>query len=180
MAEILATAGSNSSTSINFQLIKYTAGLLKDHSATLLELAQYDIPMYSADLERASGIPPVVEELKIRFQGAGGLILSVNEHNSNPSAFFKNVLDWFSRADRNFLSDTPVFLMSTSGGKRGASSSRSVVEQMLPRFGGKVVATVSLPQFYGNFDPASGITDPGLASEHRKALKNFQDVLKQG
>ncbi len=180
MADILATAGSNSSTSINFQLIRYTAGLVTDQDVSLLELAQYDIPMYSADLERASGIPGMVAELKDRFQGAGGLILSVNEHNSNPSAFFKNVLDWFSRADRNFLSDTPVYLMSTSGGRRGASSSRSVVEQMLPRFGGNVVASFSLPQFFENFDPASGIKDPEMATEHRTKLEAFLDVLENG
>ena len=108
---------------------------------------------------------------------ARGIILSVNEHNSNPSAFFKNVLDWLSRADRNFLAETPVFLMSTSGGKRGGSSSRSVIEQMLPRFGGQVVASFSLPQFYENFDPESGITVPDLAVEHGEALEKFLKSL---
>ena len=173
MSGLLATAGSNSSTSINFQLVKYTAGLVSDHQTTLLELASYEIPMYKADLEKASGIPEVIKVLQQQFQQCTGMILSVNEHNGNPSAFFKNILDWLSRSDRNFLAGTSIFLMSTSGGRRAGQSSRSVVEQMLPRFGGQVISTFSLPQYYENFDPESGITDPQLASLHRAQLNEF-------
>ncbi|MEJ2162505.1 MAG: NAD(P)H-dependent oxidoreductase [Robiginitalea sp.] len=177
MAGILATAGSNSSSSINFQLVRYTGSLVSDFPVNLLELARYEIPMYRADLEKSSGIPEVIKELQEQISEAGGLILSVNEHNSYPSAFFKNTLDWLSRADRNFMSETAVYLMSTSGGRRGGTSSRSVMEQMLPRFGGKVVSSFSLPQFYENFDPEAGITDPGLASEHGEQLEKFLNAL---
>jgi len=39
MAQILAFAGSNSSTSINFKMVKYTAGLIDGHSIQLLNMA---------------------------------------------------------------------------------------------------------------------------------------------
>ena len=133
--------------------------------------------MYGADLEKASGIPAGISRLKLRIQNASGLILSVNEHNGNPSAFFKNILDWLSREERSFFADRPVLLMSASGGKMGASSSRKVVEQMIPRFGGRVVATFSLPGFHGNFDPQSGITEAELAREHKEALNTFLSDL---
>lgn len=173
MSYILATAGSNSSTSINFQLVKYTVSLLDTWETDLLELAKTEFPMYRADLEKARGIPGEISQLKIRIQNSSGIILSVNEHNGNPSAFFKNILDWLSRSERHFFADLPVLLMSASGGRRGASSSRGVVEQMIPRFGGRVVATFSLPGYHENFDPDAGIKEPGLAEEHRGALNTF-------
>ena len=177
MSYILATAGSNSSTSINFQLVKYTASLVESREVALLELAKTAFPMYGEDLEKASGIPGEITLLKTRIQNASGLILSVNEHNGNPSAFFKNILDWLSRDERRFFADRPILLMSTSGGKRGAASSRGIVEQMVPRFGGRLVATFSLPGYYDNFDPESGITDPELSQAHKEALRTFLSQL---
>ena len=177
MSYILATAGSNSSTSINFQLVKHTVSLLEDRDTDLLELAKTEFPMYGEDLEKARGIPEEITRLKKRIQDASGLILSVNEHNGNPSAFFKNILDWLSRDERRFFADRPVLLMSASGGKRGAASSRGVVEQMIPRFGGRVAATFSLPGYYENFDPERGITESGLAAAHKEALEKFLSEL---
>lgn len=177
MSYLFATAGSNSSTSINFQLVQYTVKLIDDWEIELQELAKTDFPMYGEDLEKAHGIPGEITRLKARIQDSSGIILSVNEHNGNPSAFFKNILDWLSRSDRRFFADLPVLLMSTSGGKRGASSSRGVVEQMIPRFGGRVVAAFSLPGFRENFDPESGITEPGLAEEHKAVLASFLSEL---
>ena len=177
MSYILATAGSNSTTSINFQLVKYTVSLLDSRETDLVELVKTEFPMYGEDLEKARGIPEAILQLKNRIQDSSGIILSVNEHNGNPSAFFKNILDWLSRSERRFFADRPVLLMSASGGKRGAASSRSVVEQMIARFGGRVVATFSLPGYHENFKPGSGIQAPGLAEEHKEALKTFLSEL---
>ena len=173
MSVILATAGSNSSTSINFNLVKYTVSLIKDRGVQCIELAGYAFPMYSEDLEKSDGIPEIVTGFRKQIEEAEALILSVNEHNGNPSAFFKNILDWLSRDERKFLVNTPVFLMSASGGKRGAASSRDVVAQMLKRFGAEVVSTFSLHNYYDCFDPQTGITDPGQASLHEQALNDF-------
>ncbi|MEJ2585668.1 MAG: NAD(P)H-dependent oxidoreductase [Robiginitalea sp.] len=177
MSHILATAGSNSSTSINFQLVKYTTRLLGNREVELLELAKTEFPIFGEDLEKARGIPPEISRLKEKIQQSSGLILSVNEHNGNPSAFFKNVLDWLSREDRRFFANRPVLLMSASTGKRGAASSRAVVEEMIPKFGGKVIATFSLPSYNENFNPGSGIVNPDLAGAHKKALQAFLSAL---
>lgn len=173
MSGILATAGSNSSASINYQLVQFTAGCIEEYSVECIELAGYEFPMYSEDLEKSGGIPEQITKLRLRMQQARGLVLSVNEHNGNPSAFFKNLLDWFSRDERRFLDGTPVFLMSASGGKRGAISSRNVVEQMLTRFGANVISTYSLSGYYDNFTPGQGITDPDMATEHLQALNTY-------
>ncbi|MFH6604041.1 NADPH-dependent FMN reductase [Maribacter algicola] len=177
MAAILAFAGSNSSTSINLKLVHHTIALVSGHEIRTLNMVDYPFPMFSEDYERENGYSNSLVELKNDIQNVDALILSVNEHNGNPSAYFKNLLDWLSRVDRKFLESTKVLLMSTSGGKRGGMSSLEVVKNMLPRFGAEVVATFSLPSFNENFDVAKGILDEDLAESHRKALDEFLNAL---
>jgi len=180
MSGILATAGSNSSTSINYNLVHFTAGCIREYPVECVELAGFEFPLYSEDLEKSGGIPEQITKLRHRMQQARGLVLSVNEHNGNPSAFFKNLLDWLSRDERRFLDGIPVFLMSASGGKRGAISSRNVVEQMLSRFGAEVISTFSLSGYYDNFNPEIGITDQEMAAEHQQALNTFLRSISSG
>ncbi|MFC4220108.1 NADPH-dependent FMN reductase [Flagellimonas marina] len=177
MAAILAFAGSNSSTSINYRLVQYTTSLLENQEFRQLNMTRYPFPMFSEDDEKQKGYSNSLVELKEDIQNAKGLILSVNEHNGNPSAYFKNVLDWLSRLDRNFLEGTKVFLMSTSGGKRGGKGAFEVIKSLLPRFGGEVVATFSLPLFYENFENES-ISNEELKKEHAVALAAFLETLK--
>ncbi len=170
---ILAFAGSNSTTSINYNLVKFTADLVSNNQVEILNMANYPFPLYSEDYEKAKGFSNSLIEFRDDIKKSNGLILSVNEHNSNPSAYFKNLIDWLSRLERNFFEGKKVLLMSASPGARGAQGALGIVEKLVPRFGGEVVATFSLPSFYENFDPAKGIINTELAEEHQKALKSF-------
>jgi NAD(P)H-dependent FMN reductase len=170
---ILAFAGSNSSTSINYKLVKFTAGLVSDTKVQVLNMANYPFPMYSEDYENSKGFSNSLTELRDDIKNSEGLIISVNEHNSNPSSYFKNLIDWLSRLERNFFEGKQVLLMSASPGARGALGALGIVEKLVPRFGGEVAATFSLPSYFENFDPGQGITDEALAEEHQKALNVF-------
>ncbi|MCG8493552.1 MAG: NAD(P)H-dependent oxidoreductase [Sneathiellales bacterium] len=176
MAAILAFAGSNSSTSINYKLVQHTTSLMEGHNVRLLNMAGYPFPMYSEDDEKEKGYSNSLVELKNDIAKADALVISVNEHNGNPSAYFKNLLDWLSRLERKFLEDTKVLLMATSPGKRGAIGSLEVVENMLPRFGAEIVATFSLPSFHENFDGKT-IVDQELGEKHGTALATFLESL---
>ena len=173
MATILAFAGSNSSTSINYQLVKHTVSLLQEHEVQLLNMTNYPFPMYSEDYERQKGYSNSLVELRDDIKSKDGLIIAVNEHNGNPSAYFKNVIDWLSRLDRKFLENKKILLMSTSRGKRGALSSLEIVKSMLPRFGAEIVATFSLPSFGDSFRESEGIVDTELSKAHRLAVDDF-------
>ncbi len=177
MAEILAFAGSNSSTSINFKLVKHTVDFLKDNKVTTLNMALFPFPMFSEDYERENGYLNSLVELCNDIKRVDGLVISVNEHNGNPSAYFKNLIDWLSRVDRNFLADTPVLLMATSGGKRGAKSSLEVSKKLLERFGAEIVATFSLPSFHEQLHSEAGIQDKELYEAHQKAISEFASKL---
>ncbi|MGY5847771.1 NADPH-dependent FMN reductase [Salegentibacter sp. HM20] len=151
MKKILAFAGSNSSTSINAQLLDHITGRIQGHEIKILKLTDYELPLYSADLEKERGIPVNVTIIKNLISEHDALVVAVNEHNSTVSAFFKNILDWLSRADRNFLADKKILLISTSPGRRGAASALEYTKNILPRFGGEVIQSFSLPSFRDNF-----------------------------
>ncbi len=176
MKTLLAFAGSNSVASINHQLVVYTASLIEGFEVQVLKMTHYPFPLYSIDNEKEKGFLNSLIELKGEISEANGLIISVNEHNSAVSAYFKNLLDWLSRLDRSFLSGQKVFLMSATPGKRGGISALEYTQNTLPRFGAEVKETFSLPSFYDNFKEGV-IVDDKLKTELEKKLKEFLKSL---
>ncbi|MGC1516164.1 MAG: NAD(P)H-dependent oxidoreductase [Maribacter sp.] len=173
MSSILAFAGSNSSTSINYALVRYTATLIQSHKIILCDMAQRPFPMYSEDYEKEHGFSDALSELRNEIKNASALIISVNEHNSYPSAYFKNVMDWLSRMDVSFLEGKKILLMSTSKGGRGAKGALEAAEKMLNRFKGEVKETFSLPHFQENFSQDLGISNTALANIHREKVDRY-------
>lgn len=151
MKKILAFAGSNSPTSINHQLILCVSRRMEAQEPEVLQLNKLHLPMYSIVLEK-EGIPEDITWLYEKIRQQDALVISVNEYNSGISGYFKNIIDWLSRVDRKFLEGKKILLMSTAPGKRGGASALEYVKNQFPRFGGEVVESFSLPDFYDNFD----------------------------
>ncbi len=178
MKDILAFAGSNSSTSINHKLVEFVASEISEHRVKVIRLVNYPIPMYSEDEEK-KGFPEMVARLKQEISAADSLIISVNEHNGSWGAFFKNIIDWLSRLDRNFLEGKKILLMSTSPGKRGGLSSLEYAKKVLPRFGAEIVESFSFPSFYDNFSVESNkIKDETLLLGLHQVLSTFAHQIQ--
>ena len=75
MSRILGFAGSNSSTSINQQLVGYAASLVKNADAEVIRLADFTLPIYSEDIEKESGFPKelvaLMEKIKADIEAGG-------------------------------------------------------------------------------------------------------------
>lgn len=151
MKKILAFAGSNSSTSINHRFVTHVAKRIQSHEVKVLILKDYEFPLFSIGHEKEKGFPVNVQVMQNLISESDAFIISVNEHNGNVSAFFKNFIDWMSRIDRNFLAGKKILLMSTSPGTRGAASALEYTKGILPRFGGNVISSFSFPSFNDNF-----------------------------
>lgn len=179
MKKILAFTGSNSSTSINAKLLNYVVEQITYHQVKLIDLRAHEVPIYSADIEREKGMPIQSKVLKNLIDEHDALLIAVNEHNSAPSAFFKNHIDWLSRIDNQFLMGKKILLMSTSPGKRGAKTSLAFVKDVLfPRFGGNVIESFSLPSFAENFDEVSKtLTNEIYALGLSDVITNFEQNL---
>ncbi|GAA4320262.1 NADPH-dependent FMN reductase [Pontixanthobacter gangjinensis] len=152
MKKILAFAGSNSSTSINQQLLNNVVGRIQAHEIKQIKLTDYPLPIYSQDREKNEDFPVNATIIRNLIADNDALVIAVNEHNGGPSAFFKNIIDWLSRLDRNFLDGKKILLISTSPGKRGAKSSLEYTQNIFGRFGGEVIESFSLPSFKDNFE----------------------------
>ncbi|MGY5850596.1 NADPH-dependent FMN reductase [Salegentibacter sp. F14] len=151
MKKILAFTGSNSSRSINMQLLNHITDRIQGHQIKIIQLTDYQLPIYSADIETQRGIPLNASIIKNQIAQHDALVITVNEHNRNISAFFKNIIDWLSRLDRSFLSGKKILLMSTSPGARGGAAALEYCKTIFPRFGGKIVQSFSFPSFRDNF-----------------------------
>lgn len=174
MKKILFLAGSNSSRSMNHQLVSFAASQVAGHHVEIIKLTDYVLPMFGEDLEREKGYSETLKALHAKIKEADALVISVNEHNRTVSAFFKNTLDWLSRLDRNFLEGKKVMLMSTSDGKRGASAALEYTKNVLPRFGALVVESFSFPSFSENFSKENqSISNEILLLGFTDVLQNF-------
>ncbi|MDN6280188.1 MAG: NAD(P)H-dependent oxidoreductase [Psychroflexus sp.] len=178
MSKVLAFAGSNSSISINYELVSYVAGQMIDEDVKLIRLTDYHLPMYQIDHEDSRGFPQDLENLHQEIKAADALIISVNEHNGMISSFFKNVLDWLSRIDRNFLASKKVLLMSTSTGEHAASFARAYVETAVERYKGELISSFGFPSFHTNFDSEKKeITNEALELGVKDTLSQFQQEI---
>jgi NAD(P)H-dependent FMN reductase len=60
--KIIAFGASSSKKSINKQLATYAAGQFKNASVEVLDLNDYEMPIYSMDKEAESGIPQLATD----------------------------------------------------------------------------------------------------------------------
>jgi len=163
-------AGSNSSTSINHQLVNY-ALKFTDHSE-IIKLTDYHVPMYSQDLENSEGIPQSIKHLDAKLSESNKLVISVCEHNGNISAFFKNILEWLSRNNRDFLTNKQVVILSASPGSGGAQTALTITERTLPYFGAEVVSKLSVKGFHDIFKDGK-IINQELNNQLTKSMDSF-------
>ncbi len=180
MKKILFFAGSNSSKSINHQLVSFASSQIAGHVNEVIKLTDYELPMFGEDIERERGYSVDLKMLYNKIKEADALVISVNEHNGTVSAFFKNIIDWLSRLDRKFLEGKKILLMSTSNGKRGGASSLEYTKNVLPRFGATIVESFSFPSYSENFsEETQSISNEVLLLGFNDVLQNFVHQIQQ-
>ncbi|MEN8885108.1 MAG: NAD(P)H-dependent oxidoreductase [Winogradskyella sp.] len=151
MKNIIAFAGSDSKTSINKQLATYAASLVDGAAVTILDLNDFELPLYSMNLELAEGIPDNAHKFLKHIKATDGIVLSLAEHNGTYATVFKNLFDWLSRIDGKLWSDKPMLLMATSPGARGGATGLEIAKGRFGFMGGNIVGLFSLPSFGDNF-----------------------------
>ncbi|MDA7803626.1 NAD(P)H-dependent oxidoreductase [Crocinitomix sp.] len=166
---VIAFAGSSSKNSINKKLAGYALSCFEDVDTELLDINNFEAPLYSIDREKEFGVPALIQAFGNKIDQADLILISVAEHNGNYPAAFKNLYDWVSRIpERKVFNNTPVFLMSTSPGARGGASSMEFATNRFPRDGAKILDTFSLPNFNDNFSDERIIENELRAIFHNK------------
>ncbi|MFD1613823.1 NADPH-dependent FMN reductase [Gelatiniphilus marinus] len=176
MKNIIAFAGSNSKTSINKQLATYAASLVVDVNTTILDLNDFELPLFGVDLENEIGIPEPAHEFLKLIKESDGIVLSLAEHNGAYSTAFKNIFDWVSRIDGKLWSNKPMLLMATSPGERGGASVLAIAQDRFPRHDANIVETFSLPSFNDNFSDGKLINEE-LNNDIKRKVELFKKSL---
>ena len=123
MKKIIAFGASSSKQSINKQLATYTANQFQNASVEILDLNDYEMPIFSVDKEKENGIHPLAQDFYAKIGSADFIVISFAEHNGNFSSAFKNILDWTSRINAKTFQEKPMLLLATSPGARAMSLS---------------------------------------------------------
>lgn len=178
--KLLAFAASNSRKSINKALVGYAAGLLDDSvEVELLDINDFPLPIYSSDLEEEAGIPESAHRFLAKIAGADALLISYAEHNGGPTVAYKNLFDWASRANRNVYQGRPIVMLATSPGAGGAGNVLSASVSSAHFFDGEVVASLSVPSFYDNFDLDRGeISSAPVRSQLIETLASLAKIRR--
>lgn len=174
--KIIAFAGSNSKSSINKKLVVLATKQLKNTKFDVLDLNDFELPLYGIDAENENGFPEGAKRFNDLLNDAGGILLSLAEHNGAYASAFKNLFDWVSRIDKTVWKNKPMFLMSTSPGARGGATVMEIAMGAFPRMGADIIANFSLPSFHTNFSETK-ILDEQLNIQFLNCIDKFEKAL---
>lgn len=177
--KIIGFAGSNSSKSINKQLVKYTLSQIESVETEWLDITDYPLPIFGVDLEEKEGYPENIQKFLDKIHSADGLVISLAEHNGSYSVAAKNLLDWCSRYETKFFKDIPMMLMGASPGGYGAKNVLGAAEMRLPKFGAQILSIYSFPSFGDNFSSEKGILNDDLKKNHEKCIQHLIDTISK-
>jgi NAD(P)H-dependent FMN reductase len=176
MAKIIALAGSLRQSSYN-QLLVSNAALGASAAGAevqIINLSDYNIPLFSEDLE-AEGAPAAVNDLKHLFAQSQGILIASPEYNGSISGVLKNAIDWLSRPSQGVeigsaFQGKVAGIMAASpcglGGLRGLTHLRDVLFNL-----GTLVNPnqIAVADAYKAFDEQGQLQDAEL-SERVKTL----------
>ncbi|MCE9844850.1 NAD(P)H-dependent oxidoreductase [Vibrio alginolyticus] len=173
--KIVAFGASTSSTSINKLLATYAANQVEDAQVNVLDLNNYQVPMFSEDKEKEIGQAEGAVAFLRDLAEADVIVVSFAEHNGSYPAAYKNLFDWATRIERNVFQNKPVVYLATSPGPGGAQSVLAAATGSAQFFGADVKASLSVPSFYENFDVESGeAVNPEVAEQVKQAIAQLQ------
>lgn len=171
MKRIVAFGASSSKNSINKSFAAYAASLLEGAEVNVLDLNDFEMPIYSIDKEQETGVPQLAKDFKGHLRNADGIIISFAEHNGSYTSAFKNIYDWMSRVEKEIWLNKPVLLLATSPGARGGLNVLENAVREFPHRKAEVVGQFSFPSFGENFKDGKIVNEEllnGLQAELSK------------
>lgn len=145
---MLSIIASNSKKSINRQVANE---LNNNIDLNILNINDEKIPMYSPELEE-QGIPDEILRVYHEIKGENKIVIFTPEYNGLTTPYFKNIFDWLSRVEHQFLENKEVVIICTSPGSSAGASVRGNMEASLPYFGATKVSTYGIGDYYTKFE----------------------------
>jgi NAD(P)H-dependent FMN reductase len=174
---VLAFAASSSNRSINKTLAAYTANLIDDAQVEVLDINDYEMPLFSDQREQELGQPELARKFFRKIGEADAVIISYAEHNGSYTAAYKNLFDWTSRINSRVYQNRPMLMLSASPGAGGARNVLASAQASAPHFAADLKGCISVPSFYDNFDVENNeVTNEDIKQELQQAVQLLRDA----
>jgi chromate reductase len=179
MTRILVFAGSARRDSFNKKLAAAAAQKATDLCADveLIDLADFQIPLYDGDLEEGQGTPAMVTALRDKMVAADALLIACPEYNSSITPLLKNVIDWTSRPEGEVAAPMVAYqnkvaaIMSASPGGLGGMRGLVHVRAILSSIGVMVVpGDVAVGSAFKAFGEGGQLLDEGTDKRMTAAI----------
>ncbi|HEX5127262.1 MAG TPA: NAD(P)H-dependent oxidoreductase [Rhodocyclaceae bacterium] len=185
--KILVFAGSARSASLNKRLAAEAYRLLGEAGveATLIDLRDYDMPIYDGDLEAASGSPENARKLRTLFSQHEGLLIVTPENNSSLPSLLKNTIDWISRSEGGvsggvYFKGKIAAIMAASPGGLGGLRVLFHLRQVLNGLGMLVIPEqFALAQADKAFDKDGRLQDVRHVDAVRAVVARLSEVCRR-
>lgn len=107
--KVLAFSGSTRQDSYNKKLIQEAVKIAEKEGAivTLIDLKDFEMPLYNGDLEDNQGMPKNAKRLKTLLLEHDAIMIATPEYNGSISGVLKNSIDWVSRPEKNGVYQNP-------------------------------------------------------------------------
>jgi len=178
MSKILAFGASNSKNSINNKLATYTVNKIAPDQSIIIDLNDFEMPIYSEDREKIGGIPEKALKFKKLISECDGIVISLAEHNGAYTAAFKNIFDWISVVEKVVWCNKPLFLLAASNGSNGAKTVLQIAEERFSRQSNLIIPVFSFPNFSDDFSDKDGITNKSLNDNFEIQIRDFKNQVE--
>ena len=137
-------------------------------AGTLIDLAQFEMPLYHAELEARDGLPEAARRLQALIAGHDALLVASPEYNGSMTPLLVNALDWCSRVDRlnssgsglGIFADKPAGLLGSSPGPLGGLRALFHLRDLLAYLGMIVIPQqLAVPRANQAFDADGNLID---------------------
>lgn len=170
MTKILAFSGSARKDSYNQRLVKIAAAGAEQAGVevTVINLADFPMPIFNQDFEAEYGMPKPASEFKQLLIAHDGFLLASPEYNSAFSPLLKNAIDWASRREGD---EAPLLayrgklsaIMSASAGILGGLRGLVFLRMLLSNIGVNVLANQQAVAHADKaFDPYGNLIDENM------------------
>jgi chromate reductase len=169
--EILIIPFSTRTGSFNTRLATHLAdNLSQDYNVSLVDLKDFDMPIYNGDIETEQGVPETAKKLFDMIKDSDLVIMSSPEYNGYFPPLFKNTIDWISRIDVKVFYGKKIATCSASVGKLGGIRGLYHVRAILCNLG-----SIILPNQLTMAQAEQELASPNIA----KTIAGFCDDIRK-
>lgn len=174
-------SGSTREASMNRKLVSAMAHVFESAGAQvqIIDLSDYDMPIYNGDYEEAEGVPEAAKKLIADLSACDGVFIATPEYNGCMPALLKNAIDWTTRVELGQFTGPIYGIGSATPGPLSGIMALRQLHFILTRLGAQVVPTQLGVGLYGAAFNADGhLADAGTLSRAETLAKQMLSAIR--